>query len=103
MPTLVLVGNAPGTPQARDALRVVDELADGGDAVDLVLVQDAVLLARRNGSEPLLPNVTYHVLETELQLRGVRPDELHRGVRLISDADLVRVMLDGARRVIGIL
>ena len=103
MPVLVLMGNAPGTPQARDALRLVDSLAHAGDPLDLVLVQDGVLLARRHPPVPLIANVTYHVLNTDLQLRGIRPEELRQEVRLISGADLVTFMLDGTRRVIGIL
>ena len=103
MPVLVLMGNAPGTPQARDALRLVDSLAHAGDPLDLVFVQDAVLLARRHPPVPLIANVTYHVLNTDLQLRGIRPEELHQEARLISGADLVTFIPDGTRRVIGIL
>ncbi len=91
---LVFIKNAPGTPEAKRGVRIARELA-----ADIVFMQDAVYYARKNALEGFC-GMGYAVKD-DLELRGVRPDELEKEVKVLDYGELID-LLEKEVKVMGI-
>lgn len=78
-------------------LDLVAELSRTGHHIDLLLIQNAVLMARRAG-EPRLaqlveqPNMTIWVDDFALRTRAVPPEELCAGIHVIGMDKVVQLL-----------
>lgn len=89
---IVIIKSSHDTDEARRAIRLAGDLA-----ADIVLVQDAVYLGRRDALEGFCG--TAHALNEDVLMRGVGA-EIDKGVRLI-DYDQMVDMLAAEDKVIG--
>jgi sulfur transfer complex TusBCD TusB component (DsrH family) len=102
---VVVPRSGPGTSEAEGALGLAQALLDQGGGLVLALLQDAVLLALKNGELPaqrrsrgLLERGARCVYLTEdLAMRGFVSDQALSGCSLVKYEELIDVLLaDGA-------
>lgn len=109
MQTLLLITSPPGSPEARRAIELAKALRAQNRAVQVALLQDAVLATLDRSATPaaalvrdiLAQEVPVYVAEHDLALRGFSPENLTTGVHVADDRRLVDLILDDATRPLG--
>jgi len=109
MQTLVLVTSSPGSPEAQRAIELARTLRAQNRAVQVALLQDAVLAALGHSAMPaaaavrdmLAQEVPVYVAEHDLTLRGFSPAVLAAGAHVADDRRLVDLILADASRTLG--
>ena len=91
---LVMVKNAPDTPEGKRGITMAREMA-----ANIVLIQNAVYFALTDGLEGL-PGIVY-ALEDDLRLRGLNNNDLKGDIRRLDYDDFIDLMVEDDR-VIGI-
>ncbi len=105
---LVVIASGPDHG-AVGALQLVTALKGQGQEVDVCLVEDAVLCARRADETPagaalagaVQVGVGLHYLADDLLARGFGLEDARAEVRPLGYGDLVELMLEDERSVLG--
>ncbi len=106
--TLLVLTAAPEEVRTASCLRLARTLRQAGNDVEVLLLQDAVLLAVQRsagGGHPLegvlREGVRFLVLEDDLRLRGFGKDDLGESAQLTSYRAAICRMADGGASVKG--
>ncbi len=92
---LVLVKNSPGTMEGKRGVKLARDMA-----ADIVLIQDAVYYAFKEKLDGYCGTV--YAIDEELTLRGIKDDEIERGLKKINWDELIDMMAE-EDKVIGAL
>lgn len=106
--TMLVLTGAPDEPRTASCLRLARTLRQAGNDVEVLLLQDAVLLAVQRSvggghplEEGLREGVRFLVLEDDLQLRGFGKDDLGDPAQLTTYRAAVRRMAEAGISVKG--
>ncbi len=106
--TLLVLTAAPEEVRTASCLRLARTLRQAGNDVEVLLLQDAVLLAVQRsagGGHPLegvlRAGVRFLVLEDDLRLRGFGKDDLGDSAQLASYRAAIRRMAEAGTAVKG--
>ena len=105
----LVIASAPTSPEGRQALSLAEAFLTGRDALTLVVLQDAVVLAcRKQPSETLevmerllARGATLCVLLEDLALRGLASAELLGPHTLVDYGTAAKLLADEPGQVIG--
>lgn len=84
---LVIVKSAPDTPDGKRGVKLARDMA-----ADLVLLQNGVYFAQKERLEGFCG--TAYVLAEDSRLRGLKDDELEKGIKKLNYDDIVNLMAD---------
>jgi sulfur relay protein TusB/DsrH len=90
---IVMIKSAPDTPEAKRAITLAGDLA-----ADLVLIQNAVYLARKRKASSVTGAV--YALDEDLRMRGMGPEESIGAVKRI-DYDILVDLITKTDQVYG--
>ena len=90
---IVMIKSAPNTPEAKRAITLASDLA-----ADLVLIQNAVYLARKRKDSGISGAV--YALDEDLRMRGMGPEENIGAVKRI-DYDMLVDLITKTDQVYG--
>ncbi len=97
--TLLVLTATPDEPRTASCLRLARSLRHAGNDVEVLLLQDAVLLAiqRSDGgghrlAQGLGEGLRFLVLEDDLRLRGFGKDDLCQSAELVTYRTAIRRM-----------
>ncbi len=106
--TLLVLAAAPAEQRTASCLRLACTLRQSGNDVEVLLLQDAVLLAIQRaggGGHPLaegsVKGVRFLVLDDDLRLRGFGKDDLADSAQLVTYRTAVRRMTQEGTSVKG--
>ncbi len=105
--TLLVLTAAPDEPRTISCLRLARALRQAGKDVEVLLLQDAVLLATQRpavgGSTSEVPRegVRFLVLEDDLRLRGFGKDDLTESAQLTTYRAAISRMTEAGTSVKG--
>jgi sulfur relay protein TusB/DsrH len=84
---LVIIKSSPDTPEGKRGLKLARDMA-----ADLALIQNGVYFAQKERLEGFCG--TAYVLAGDSRLRGLKDEELVKGMRRLNYDDLVDLMAD---------
>lgn len=90
---LVILKNSPDKADGRRGIKLARDMA-----ADIVLLQDAVYFAHRERLEGFCGAV--YALEEDIKLRGLKDDEIEKGIKKINYDELIDMMA-GQDKVVG--
>jgi sulfur relay protein TusB/DsrH len=91
---LVIVKSAPGTPEGGRGIKLAIDMA-----ANVVLIQNAVCFAQKDKLDGF-PGIIY-ALEDDIRLRGLRDEELKKGIKKLDYDGLIDLMVEDDK-IIGI-
>ena len=91
---LVIIKSAPNTPESNRGIRLARDMA-----ADICLIQNAIYFAQKERLEGFCGNV--FVLEEDIRLRGLKSEDIEKGVKEINYDELIDLMVR-EDKVIGI-
>jgi sulfur relay protein TusB/DsrH len=84
---LVIVKSAPDTPEGKRGITMAKDLA-----ANVVLIQNAVYFAQKDRLDGL--SAIIYVLEDDIRLRGLRDDEINKGIKKLDYDRLIELMIE---------
>ena len=84
---LVIVKSAPDTADGKRGIKLARDMA-----ADVVLLQNGVSFAQKERLEGFCG--TAYVLDDDVRLRGLKGDEIEKGIKLVDYGSLVDLMAD---------
>jgi sulfur relay protein TusB/DsrH len=84
---LVIIKSSPDTPEGKRGLKLARDMA-----ADLALIQNGVYFAQKERLEGFCG--TAYVLAEDSRLRGLKDEELVKGMRRLNYDDLVDLMAE---------
>jgi sulfur relay protein TusB/DsrH len=91
---LVIIKNAPNTPEGKRAIRLARDMA-----ADICLLQNAVYFAQKDRLEGFCGAV--FVLDEDMKLRGLKSEDMEKGIKVINYDELVDLIIK-EDKVIGV-
>jgi len=91
---LVIVKNAPDTPEGRRGIKLAIDMSS-----NIVLIQNAVYFAQKDRLDGFSSII--YALEDDIRLRGLRDEELKKGIKKLDYDGLIELMIE-EDKVIGI-
>ncbi len=91
---LTIIKSGPDTSEGRRALKLARDMSS-----DIVLLQNGVYFALREQLDGFCG--TACAVEEDVNLRGLREEELERGLKLIDWDELIELMAEEEEKVVG--
>jgi sulfur relay protein TusB/DsrH len=82
---LVIVKSAPDTADGKRGIKLARDMA-----ADVVLLQNGISFAQKERLEGFCG--TAYVLDDDVRLRGLKDDEIEKGIKLVDYGSLVDLM-----------
>ncbi len=84
---LIVVKSAPDTADGKRGIKLARDIA-----ADIVLLQNGISFAQKERLEGFCG--TAYVLDDDVRLRGLKGDEIEKGIKLVDYGSLVDLMAD---------
>ncbi|MDI6801403.1 MAG: DsrH/TusB family sulfur metabolism protein [Thermodesulfovibrionales bacterium] len=84
---IVLIKSAPDTDEGERAVKLAKDMA-----ADIVLLENGVYFARKGKLGGFCGTV--YALEEDLRIRGLKDDELEKGIKRLNHNDLADLMAE---------
>lgn len=82
---LVIVKSAPDTAEGKRGIKLARDMA-----ADVVLLQNGISFAQKERLEGFCG--TAYVLDDDVRLRGLKDDEIEKGIKMVDYGSLVDLM-----------